>query len=445
MANYSPFIWLQDAFQITDNEQEKVLIFVYADNIEIARNYIQYYQQKNQLRFSFPLEILPLANYLQHHADEDLSEKLYAESQKLSENQPLFLFYPNLDLLPQTDIPNLIKKRYAIPSWTEQRAASTFALFEVPSVIESCLWQDVPDDKCYAVINSATSRFFPELFRTEGVRYANLFQGEKAELYASSAPYLVELPKGHDILPRLFCRNGENYVEGINYGERNIGIFFCSTADFDVLLSHFRKWLMLQDYTGHWYYLRFFDPIVLEEYLDRLQMYPTKLSAFFNGSMIEKMFTIKNGDELIEYTPLIDFSSVKQAKKQLDKFEIDAFIQQHNNLQCKKIIDELMAQHPEFAQAYGKDVVEKTVNHAYRLVKAAKMKETDSILQLALANLIYGDSVNYLDPENHLNEILMNPSFTEQEKQYYLEKRFDELEKQGRIHHQLQPTGAQHV
>ncbi|WP_238327279.1 hypothetical protein [Rodentibacter pneumotropicus] len=72
------------------------------------------------------------------------------------------------------------------------------------------------------------------------------------------------------------------------------------------------------------------------------------------------------------------------------------------------------------------------------------MKGTISILQLALANLIYGDSVNYLDPENKLNNILMS-DLTEQQKQFYLEKRFDQLEKQGRIRHQLQPTGVYYV
>ncbi|WP_262404460.1 DUF4123 domain-containing protein [Aggregatibacter actinomycetemcomitans] len=417
-------------------------MLIYAPSAEIAKNHVQYYQQKNQTRFSFPLGILPLTTYLQRHADEVLTERLLSEAGKLSENQPHFLFYPHRALLPQTNTPNLIKQTYVIPAWAEQYAASTFALFEVPSVIESCLWHDDPDDKCYAVINSATSRFFPDLFRIERVRYACLFQGEKAEIYAGSAPYLVELPKGHDILPRLFCRNGENYVDGINYGERNIGIFFRSQADFDVLLNHFRQWLMLQDYTGHWYYLRFFDPVILEEYLDRLQTYPTKLSAFFNGDMIEKIFSIKGGDELVEYTPMVDFSAVKQAKKQLDRFEIEAFIEQHNRFRCKKILDELMAQHPEFAQAYGQGIVEKTVNHAYHLVKAANMRESGSILQLALANLMYGDSVNYLDPENQLNRILLSHNLTEQEKQFYLDKRFDELEKQGRIHHQLQSTGA---
>ena len=60
------------------------------------------------------------------------------------------------------------------------------------------------------------------------------------------------------------------------------------------------------------------------------------------------------------------------------------------------------------------------------------MKETLSILQLALAQLIYGNSLNCLDPEKKLNEILMS-NLTEMEKQFYLEKRLDELETQGRI------------
>ncbi|OOF60283.1 hypothetical protein BKL49_00250 [Rodentibacter myodis] len=373
-----------------------------------------------------------------------LAEMLYSEAEKLSKNQPLFLFYLRRNNLPQTSLPNLRKQIYAIPSWSEQISISRFALFEVPPVIESRLWNNGAKDKCYAVINAATARFFPDLFRTESVSYTCLFQGEKAKTYANNAPYLVELPKEHGILPRLFCRNGENYVEGINYGERNIGIFFHSKATSDELLNHFRKWFILPDYTEHFYYFRFFDPIVLEEYLDRLQTYPTKLAAFFNGNMIEKIFCIKRGDELIEYEPSVDLSTFKKANKQFDKFENEAFIAKRNNSLCEDIIRVLMIQHPEFAEAYGKEIVEKTVNHAYRLVNTARMKESSSILQLALANLIYGDSVNYLDPENKLNEILMS-DLTEQEKQFYLEKRFDELEKQGRIYYQLQAKGASHV
>ena len=170
----------------------------------------------------------------------------------------------------------------------------------------------------------------------------------------------------------------------------------------------------------------------MERYLDRLQNYPTKLATFFNGAMIKKIFCIKQGDELIEFEPIVDLSKIKQAKKMFDKFEIDAWIQQRDEALCQKIIAELMSQYPKSSQPASKAIIENTVYHAYCLVKAANMKETLSILQLALAQLIYGNSLNCLDPEKKLNEILMS-NLTEMEKQFYLEKRLDELETQGRI------------
>lgn len=433
MFHHPRIVWLQEAQNLDKSPPEKIFILIYAEDSEIAKRYIQYYQQKNQLCLDFPLSILPLAIYLQRHSNnEEFAEKLFTVAEKLSENQPIILFYPHRELLQQTSFQNLAKRIYAIPSWAEQCATSFFPSFTIPNIISSHLWHEESENKCYAVINAAQSPFFPSLFQTEGIHYACLFQGEKAQTHAQNAPYLVSLTKGHDILPRLFCRSGENYAKGINYGERNIGIFFHSHADFDELLKHFRKLLILPDYTGHFYTFRFFDPITLERYLDRLQNYPTKLATFFNGAMIKKIFCIKQGDELIEFEPIVDLSKVKQAKKMFDKFEIDAWIQQRDEALCQKIVAELMSQYPKSSQPDSKAIVENTVYHAYRLVKAANMKETLSILQLALAQLIYGNSLNCLDPEKKLNEILMS-NLTEMEKQFYIEKRLDELETQGRI------------
>ncbi|WP_233127069.1 hypothetical protein [Rodentibacter sp. Ppn85] len=109
MLDNSLSIWVQDAFQITDKSQEKVLILVLGENENIAKSHIQYYQMNHRLRFSFSFNILPLDTYTQYHADEELREILYSETQKLSKNQPLFLFYPDRDLLPQTNTPNLKK------------------------------------------------------------------------------------------------------------------------------------------------------------------------------------------------------------------------------------------------------------------------------------------------------------------------------------------------
>lgn len=435
-------IWVQDAFLQKGYMQEKVLILICTENAEVARGYIQYYQQKHQLKLIYTLNILPLNRYIEFHCDDDLAGKIYTEIQRLSTDTPVILFELDKIQLPQTSNPNLIKHIFNIPSWKEQITSSNFPLFEIPQIIQEHLWNSEHNDRCYGLINAATVWLFPDLFKQEKLRYACLFQGEKAEVYAKSAPYLVELPIEHSGLHHLFCRNGENYEKGINYGELNIGTFFRSQADFDKLLNHFRKWLILPDSKGHYYYLNFFSPKALENYLDRLQHYPTKLAAFFNGNMIEKMFCIKNGDELVEYVPNVDLSTFKQAKKQFDNFEIDAFIKIHEDSCCADIHKFIMANYPEFAVAYGEGIVGKTINHAYRLAKAVNMQETSSILLMAFVNLLYGDSINYLDSEGLLNKILTTNNTSEAEKQYQVEKRLKELESQGHIHQQIKGIGS---
>ncbi|WP_279626151.1 hypothetical protein [Rodentibacter mrazii] len=44
MLNNLSFIWVQDAFQIIDESQEKVLILVLSENMDIAKSRIQYHQ-----------------------------------------------------------------------------------------------------------------------------------------------------------------------------------------------------------------------------------------------------------------------------------------------------------------------------------------------------------------------------------------------------------------
>ncbi len=142
--------------------------------------------------------------------------------------------------------------------------------------------------------------------------------------------------------------------------------------------------------------------------------------------------------------PLLIYRRLNKPKNNLINLKLKPLLNFTIDRYAKKLLKKLWNSTLNLLTLMAKDIVEKTVNHAYRLAKAAQMKGTISILQLALANLIYGDSVNYLDPENKLNNILMS-DLTEQQKQFYLEKRFDQLEKQGRIRHQLQPTGVYYV
>ncbi|WP_014702486.1 hypothetical protein [Aggregatibacter actinomycetemcomitans] len=41
-----PTVWFQEAQNLNENLPEKVLMLIYAPSAEIAKNHVQYYQQK---------------------------------------------------------------------------------------------------------------------------------------------------------------------------------------------------------------------------------------------------------------------------------------------------------------------------------------------------------------------------------------------------------------
>ena len=47
---YENLIYAVNGLQLSNNEQENIIILIYASNAEIAKNYITVCQQQNQLR-----------------------------------------------------------------------------------------------------------------------------------------------------------------------------------------------------------------------------------------------------------------------------------------------------------------------------------------------------------------------------------------------------------
>ena len=60
--------------------------------------------------------------------------------------------------------------------------------------------------------------------------------------------------------------------------EDNLGIFIHSYADFETVYQHLRKFPMLQDERGKWFFFRFYDPKVLHDYLAIIAKRPAKLN-----------------------------------------------------------------------------------------------------------------------------------------------------------------------
>ena len=60
---YENLVYAVNGLQLSNNEQENIIILIYASNAEIAKNYITVYQQQNQLRLQYSFLPLPLNTY----------------------------------------------------------------------------------------------------------------------------------------------------------------------------------------------------------------------------------------------------------------------------------------------------------------------------------------------------------------------------------------------
>ena len=176
---YENLVYAVNGLQLSNNEQENIIILIYASNAEIAKNYITVYQQQNQLRLQYTFLPLPLNTYFQRHADETLIEQLKTLAQDLSEQYPVLIFNPNQYLENEkSKTACLTKNEFSLRQEDEY---SPFLFQSIPDSIKPYLWSEDSSGHCYAIINAEVSVWFPQRFELDDIQSACLFKGEERE------------------------------------------------------------------------------------------------------------------------------------------------------------------------------------------------------------------------------------------------------------------------
>lgn len=419
-------VYLVDAQLFEENEWNKVIVFVYAENADIAKNISIAYQQKQQLRLSYQLAFLPINIYFQRHADEALINTLKNFSQALSETNPFLIFkIDEIQANEKSATPCLTKTEFKLRTEDEY---SPFTYQPVPLSLKSLLWQDDIESHSYAIINASTSFWFPNDFQIAGIRSECLFKDEK---YEKIGPYLLNLPKDSVFLEKLCSEPLKPEKDVGAHWHKNFGFLFTSSASFDELLHHFRRFIYMDTYDERLLYFRFYDPLVLENYFDFLQYHPKKLSTFWGHGLIES-FLLPKKENVIYYQPNVDFLQIDPAKKQFDKFEMDAMIARKDEKLLLSLIQDILDTTPDILNFYSQDIVEKAVRHCANIAKHYGLKETRTIGVLALYSLACGMVIDILDPEKIIIKILEG-NYSEQEKLALIQDRLSILEQQGII------------
>jgi Domain of unknown function (DUF4123)/Inner membrane component of T3SS, cytoplasmic domain len=109
----------------------------------------------------------------------------------------------------------------------------------------------------YCLLDAACDKTIPSLLALANEQKQCLYDGQSATDLANWAPYLVKLPVDSPFTKAML---------DLGWG-KGWASYFTSTAPFEEIRHHFRKFLMIQMQGGEEVYFRFYDPRVLREFL----------------------------------------------------------------------------------------------------------------------------------------------------------------------------------
>ena len=110
--------------------------------------------------------------------------------------------------------------------------------------------------KLYALLDAAQDPMLPRRAADAGLPVESLYAGRLGGMLDDVAPHLVSLDPRGEVTGALIERCSEH-----------LGVILQTTASFEPLRKHLRKFLMVKDQAGKKYRFRFYDPRVLRAFL----------------------------------------------------------------------------------------------------------------------------------------------------------------------------------
>ncbi|MDP8052807.1 DUF4123 domain-containing protein, partial [Pasteurella atlantica] len=192
-----------------------------------------------------------------------------------------------------------------------------------------------------------------------------------------------------------------------------------------------RRFIYMPTYDKRLLYFRFFDPVVLEEYLDMITCYPKKLATFFGGELIHS-FGVCRQDDFVDYVPTINLSETERAEKRFEEYEMQIFIDQYDNKLLQQVGENLSKDFPELSGQYDEKSVRQAVRENFELAKRHNIVLTGSIYLFTVYQLAFGKPINDLDEKGMIMQIL-NSDEDERLKIVYINKIINQLDSEGKL------------
>ncbi|ACV27108.1 DUF4123 domain-containing protein [Kangiella koreensis] len=182
------------------------------------------------------------------------------------------------------------------PSWDRPWIGPLLkdTLFTVSSGDESTIHQSPNHQlKTYLLLDAAQVSALEGVFslaKAEDLGVLCLLGGEARKDLKDYAPYLINLTLSQQQLEEGDIPSFHRDVF-IRYWGKHCGIFLHSYADLNTVARHCKKFIKLKDEQDQWFFFRFYDPRVAQDYFRWMEN---------DGVRIAKWFGIKQGKPLIQ-------------------------------------------------------------------------------------------------------------------------------------------------
>ncbi len=270
----------------------------------------------------FSDEIKPIVHYLE---DAEFYDQVAIElSQQVSKKNPIV--FQKIRLISSesllTDKQFLTFTEHDIPPLPEQDHLPFWEKQWITDELKAQLFAD-PDSKApllrtYLIIDgglySDRTGFYYFSDSITDVQIACMYTGEAAENLKHVAPYLIDVTLSKDADKYSILDFHNRYFEKC-WGQ-NVGVFIRTTATFEEVHKHFRKFMRAMDEeTGKWCFFRFHDPRVVVDYFQSINDWAERCKLFMSSRDNSLSFSIlseqDDGKKLVCIEPnqlLADFS-----------------------------------------------------------------------------------------------------------------------------------------
>jgi Domain of unknown function (DUF4123) len=248
--------------------------------------------------------------------------------------------------------------------------------------------------RLYAVLDACEQPLVPILVKQLEERAASLYRG-KAELeHAAIAPYLISV----DIRRLAWIQE--------NLWGQAWGFFAAAQHDLVKVRTHFRKFLMVDGPEGKELYFRFYDPRVLQPFLESADA--SKVVSFYGPVDV---YVIVDGDGLIlEYKPkqTIAASGKSASKLAFSTDDVDSYADARRGLFAKRLYGHVSNKLKELGQRFQAKKLEVQVDRGILRALSYEMNAQCDIARYVEVLCIHGNGIEGDRDRMEIEDILFD-------------------------------------